>query len=177
MAEPYIGEIKMFGLNFAPRNWAFCNGQLMPIAQNTPLFAILGVTYGGNGQTTFALPDFRGRVPMFWGQGPGLSPYTLGEEAGIETETLTFNELAMHTHAIAATSDNATANRPGGNQLAAGVPATTAKAYAPTGGTLVDLATETVLPYQNAPQPHDNMQPFLPINFCIALQGAFPIRN
>jgi microcystin-dependent protein len=176
MAEPYIGEIKMFGINFAPRNWAFCNGQLMSIAQNTALFAILGVTYGGDGRVTFGLPDFRGRVPIHWGQGPGLSPVGLGDVAGSETETLTFSELATHTHAIAATSDSATGNRPGGNQLAAGVPIT-ARAYAPTGGTLVDLATETVLPYQNNPQPHDNMQPFLPINFCIALQGSFPPRN
>jgi len=102
MATPFIGMIVMFGGNFAPRSWAFCSGQILPIAQNTALFSILGTTYGGNGQTTFALPDLRSRVPIHPGQGPGLSPYSLGQQGGVETVTLTTNQMPAHNHSLVA---------------------------------------------------------------------------
>ena len=176
MAEPYIGEVRMFALNYAPRNYALCNGQLMPIQQYTALFSVLGTTFGGDGKSNFALPDMRGRTPICWGTGPNLTPVKLGDQGGKETDTLDYNTLAWHTHAIVATSESATQNRPAGNQLAAGVPAT-ARAYAPQGGPYVNLADETVLPYENAAQPHPNRQPYLTINFCIAIQGIFPPRD
>src|SRR3954465_13916452 len=122
MATPFIGQISLFGGNFAPRGWAFCKGQLLAISQNTALFSILGTTYGGNGQTTFALPDLRGRVPIHFGQGPGLSSYALGETGGAETTTLTVNELPAHTHAVSPRASNnaQTTNRPGGTIPARG---------------------------------------------------------
>src|SRR4051794_30340022 len=122
MATPFIGQISLFGGNFAPRGWAFCNGQLLAVSQNTALFSILGTTYGGNGQTTFALPDLRGRVPVHFGQGPGLSPYQLGEVGGTETTTLNVNQLPPHTHAVAPAASNnvQTSNRPVDNVPARG---------------------------------------------------------
>src|ERR1041385_3867939 len=108
MATPFLGAICMFGFNFAPRGWAFCNGQILPIAQNTALFSLLGTTYGGNGQTTFALPDLRGRVPIHFGQGPGLSLYDLGQVGGSETVTLTPSTMPAHNHSLACSSDDAT---------------------------------------------------------------------
>src|SRR5213083_1523824 len=118
MSEPFIGEIVMFGGNFAPRGWAFCNGQLLAIAQNTALFSILGTTYGGDGQTTFALPDLRGRSPVHAGQGPGLSTYARGEQGGTEQVTLRAVELPPHNHILYASKADATASSPGGNSLA-----------------------------------------------------------
>ncbi len=176
MAEPYIGEVRMLALSYAPRNYALCNGQLMSIQQSSALYSILGTTFGGDGKSNFALPDLRGRTPIGAGTGPNLTPVKLGEQGGKETDTLDYDTLAFHTHAIVATSESATQNRPTGNQLAAGVPAT-ARAYAPPGGPLVSLADETVLPYPDAAQPHPNRQPYLTINFCIAIQGTFPPRN
>lgn len=115
MSQPFLGEIRMGGWNFAPRGWALCNGQILPIAQNTALFSLLGTTYGGNGQTTFALPDLRGRVPMHWGQGPSLTPRTLGEQGGSETVTLTTSEMPQHTHSVGATSQDSGVKTPIGN--------------------------------------------------------------
>ncbi len=118
MSEPFLGEIRIMGFNFAPRGWATCDGQILPIAQNTALFSLLGTNYGGNGQTTFALPDFRGRVPMAAGQSPGLSPYVVGETAGVENVTLLLQELPMHNHGVAVTTTVGTAATSNGNQLA-----------------------------------------------------------
>jgi microcystin-dependent protein len=174
MATPFIGQISLFAGNFAPRNWAFCNGQLLSIAQNTALFSILGTTYGGNGQTTFALPDLRGRVPIHAGQGPGLSSYTLGQAAGEENHTLIQNEMPAHTHGA-----NAVAS--GGNQAspASGLPAiestgtsldySSAAANASMSGSMIGIA--------GGSQPHNNMQPYLTVNYIIAVQGIFPSRN
>src|SRR3954454_5741331 len=119
MSDPFIGELRLFGFNFAPRNWATCDGQLMSISQNTALFSLLGTQYGGNGQTTFALPDLRGRVPKHAGQGPGLSTYTIGQVGGTETQTLSASQMPAHTHAVAASTDDATTSQPGGKVPAA----------------------------------------------------------
>ncbi len=174
--EGTIAEIRMFAGNFAPRTWAFCQGQILSIAQNTALFSLLGTTYGGNGQTTFALPDLRGRVPVGTGQGPGLSNITLGEVAGEENHTLILTEMPQHNHAAtapaAATSDTATpaSNKaPGPVSLGAGV----SNAF---GTASTNLAPPTI-GVAGGSQPHNNMQPYLGMNYIICLQGIFPSRN
>ena len=167
MSEPFIGEIRAFGFNFPPRGWARCDGQLLSIAQNTALFSLLGTTYSGNGQTTFALPDLRGRVPIHQGQGPGLSNRTQGEVAGEEVHTLGVNEMPLHTHAQPASGAEQDTNRPGNAVPAKG------GVYAASGdGSVMDPTTPA-----GASQPHNNMQPYLVLNYCIALQGIFPSRN
>lgn len=166
MAEPFIGQIMLFAGNFAPRGFAFCAGQLLPIAQNTALFSILGTTYGGNGQTTFALPDLRGRVPLGPGQGPGLQNRDLGESAGEESHTLIVGEMPQHAHLPQAANSDQTTNRAAGSVPAnGGVYSTSPNASgAPTG-----LA--------GGSQPHNNLQPYLGLSYCIALEGIFPSRN
>ena len=169
MTEPFLGEIKMGGWNFAPRGYAFCNGQLLSIAQNTALFSLLGTTYGGNGQTTFALPDLRGRVPMHWGQGPGLAPRVQGELSGTETVTLITQEMPFHNHFVSA-SDEATSKSPSN-----AFPAfTAAPAYAATANQSMNPA---MTQGTGGNQPHNNMQPYLTVTFVIALAGIFPSRN
>ncbi|RFS15514.1 phage tail protein [Emticicia sp. C21] len=176
--EGTIGEIRMFAGNFAPKSWAFCQGQLLSIAQNTALFSILGTTYGGNGQTTFALPDFRSRVPVGQGQGPGLSPIDLGEVAGSETNTLTISQLPAHIHSLNASANGPTINTANGNLLAS--------QSRSNGGTMpnVYVANSGAVPMANSAigvtggsQPFNNMQPYLGMNFIICLQGIFPSRN
>jgi microcystin-dependent protein len=180
MDTPFLGSIVMFAGNFAPRGWALCNGQLLSIAQNTALFSILGTTYGGNGTTTFALPDLRGRAPVHPGQGPGLSPYSLGEQIGSETVTLLSNNMPAHNHVVnasTATSPNRGGTNPAGNLLAV-----TANA----GSYSVDIYASgnpgtTMNPMMIGPaggsQPFSILQPILCVNFIIALQGIFPSRN
>ena len=169
--SPFIGEIILFAGNFAPRNWAFCNGQLLSISQNTALFSILGTTYGGNGQTTFALPDLRSRVPVHAGQGPGLSSYALGQVGGEETTTLTVNQMPAHAH----TATNPAANTdPTSNRPAASLAPARGGAYGPTPA--AQLAGPTVAPTGGS-QPHSNLQPHLTLNYIIALFGIFPSRN
>ena len=167
MAEPFLGMIMLFGGNFAPSGWALCNGQLLSIQQNTALFSILGTTYGGNGTSNFALPDLRGRVPVHFGQGPGLSNYSEGEVGGSESVTLQTTEMPPHQHTQPATEGVQTTNRPN-NALPAegGVYAGTSdgSALAPTSSA-------------GGGQPHENRQPYLTMNYCIALQGIFPSRN
>lgn len=165
MAEPFLAEIRLMSFNFAPRGWAFCDGQLLPINQNQGLFALLGTTYGGNGQTNFGLPDFRGRTPIHMGNG-----HTQGERAGEQAHTLTISELPTHAHAVNATSDPAAVNVPAGARLA-----TVTNAYTPPAN-LVALGTSSVV-NTGGSQAHQNMQPFLTISFCIALQGIFPSQN
>jgi microcystin-dependent protein len=175
MSEPFIAEIRMWGCNFAPRNWAFCDGQLMPISQNTPLFAVIGVLYGGDGKSTFALPDLQGRAPMNQGTGPGLTPRDVGELDGAETVTLTSTQVPPHTHQMMAL-------QPGqfgiGNSLD---PANNVLATPRSGNAYVDGGSEVemaqVLPPVGSSMPHNNMQPYLTLNFCIALNGIFPSRN
>ena len=165
MSEPFLAEIRIFPYNFAPRGWGFCNGQLLPIAQNTALFSLVGTTYGGNGVTTFGLPNLQGRVPVGFGQGPGLRDYDLGETGGSETVTLTSQNLPMHTHTLMAASDPPTESTPSDTRVLAG-----STIYAPAAN-LVPMAQAG-----GAGQPHQNMQPFLTLHFCIALQGIFPLR-
>lgn len=157
--EPFIGEISIFAGNFAPRGWAFCEGQLLMIAQNTALFSILGTTYGGNGATTFGLPDLRGRFPMGPGTGPGLTPRTLGEVSGSESVTLLVNQIPAHTHWLSL-SDSVTT----GVEAIAGVAA---------GGAMSPTNTTTT----GESQPHENMPPYLAIHFIIALEGIYPSRS
>lgn len=180
MSEPFLGEIRMFGGNFAPRGWALCNGQLLSIAQNTALFSILGTTYGGNGQTTFALPNLQGRVPMHWGAGPGLTPRTLGETGGTENVTLLLTQIPQHNHPVNAAA-TATSASPAGAVPATVAPprgsggaAQNAYAAAPDGATVMNNG---MVGQAGGSQPHANIQPFQCVTFIIALEGIFPSRN
>lgn len=176
MGDAFLGEIRIFGFNFAPTGWAQCNGQLLPLSQNTALFALLGTFYGGDGKSTFALPDLQGRAPMHEGQGQGLSLRVIGEQSGSETVTLLQSEIPAHTHGPAKCSSNAADQlSPAGNVWAVG------------GGrrAVVNMYTatpnDTVMSFQalavaGGDQPHNNLPPYLTLNFCIALQGAFPPR-
>lgn len=173
MSDQFVAEIRMFPFNFAPRGWAFAAGQLMPISQNTALFSLLGTTYGGDGKATFALPDLQGNVPMQPGQGQGLSLRDLGEMSGTESVTLLVSEIPVHTHALMAQNTPANVNAPGPN------PVTLSRS---SGGAAYEPVTSPVLmAFQGLPPaggglPHQNMQPYLTVNFCIALQGIFPQR-
>jgi microcystin-dependent protein len=181
MSEPFIGQITLFAGNFAPRGWALCQGQILSIAQNTALFSILGTTYGGNGQTTFALPDLRGRVPMTFGQGPGLANRNLGEVGGTEAVTLLANQMPAHTHTgtvqVACNSNQGNSNRPDGNFPAADGTGFTAD-YSNTSNAQMAASMGTVtLNPAGGSQPVPIVQPFLVLNFIIALEGIFPSRN
>lgn len=171
--EPYLAEIYIGGMNFAPRGYAACQGQLLSIAQNTALFSLLGTTFGGNGQTTFALPDLRGRVPMGDGQGPGLSAHTLGEVGGVETVTLIATEIPAHSHSLNAVTEAGNTSVPTGAYLAN--TGALDKEYRPTGTPAVMNAA--AIGNAGGNQPHNNLQPYLVLNFYIALVGIFPSRN
>ena len=203
MSEPFIGQIMLVPYNFAPRGWAFCNGQLLPIAQNTALFSLLGTTYGGNGQTTFALPDLRGRVPISSGQGPGLGNYDLGQVGGSESVTLTTSQMPAHTHQlpahthqaqahthqVTALTDSASTGIPTNNLPASASrgtnyyapPSANTTTMAPTmiqsGGALDTASAQPVIQAAGSSQPFDNSMPFLTLNYCIALEGIFPSRS
>ncbi len=166
MSDPFLGELRLFPYTFSPQGWAACDGQLLPISQNTALFSLLGTTYGGNGVTTFALPDLRGRVPVHQGQGPGLSDRTLGEQDGAEATTLTTAQLPAHTHLPAVSSAEASTNRPAGAVPARGgeyapTPDGSGAPSSPTGGS----------------QPVPLLQPYLVLRWCIALNGIYPSRS
>lgn len=174
MSEPFIAEIRIFGYNFAPKNWAFCDGQIMPIQQNTALFSLVGTTYGGNGQTTFGLPNLQGRVPMHPGSGPGLTPRVLGETDGTETVTVLSSQMPAHTHGLGAqTVPLGGSASPAGNTLTRPGSGFVYDATSPSG---VAMAPQAV-GFTGGTSPHNNMQPYLSINFCIALFGVFPQRN
>ena len=168
MAQPYVGEIRMFAGNFAPAGWMFCEGQLLPISEYETLFNLIGTTYGGDGQSTFALPDLRGRVPIHFGDG-----VTLAETGGVETVTLTVSQIPAHTHALVGTSANGTSPNPGGNLLAQ--PAATTQPYT------VEQTTLNINPGAigsvGGSQPHDNFQPYLCIDYIISLFGIFPSQT
>lgn len=172
MSDPFLAEIRIFGTDFAPAGWAQCNGQLMPLSQNTALFSLLGVAYGGDGRTTFGLPNLQGAAPLQQGAGPGLSPRTLGETGGAPTVTLQQAEIPAHTHQLMHAGGAANAAVPGpqvgfGRTLAAQV-------YAP-GSAAIPTLPQALAP-SGGGNPHNNRQPFLALNFCIALQGIYPQR-
>ncbi len=174
MSDPFIGEILMAGFNFAPRGFALCDGQILPISQNSSLFSILGDIYGGDGRTTFGLPDLRGRVPVHEGTGPGLPSKQLGKLDGAETVALQPNDLPAHTHTLRATDADATEMSPGGNVLAN--PTQGQSAYKLNPGTRVGMNPAAV-ESTGSGQTHTNVQPTLTINVFSALQGVFPSRN
>ena len=170
MSEPFVGEIRMFGGNFAPRGWAFCNGQLLSISQNTALFSLLGTTYGGDGRTTFALPDLRGRMPLHWGAGPNLSNRPLGQKSGAEKVKLIAAEMPAHTHALRGSAAASNTGSPAGALPASGGAYNTAW----DGTTVLDAAGAGSAGGGGA---HGNMPPFLAVSFIIALEGIYPSRN
>jgi microcystin-dependent protein len=173
MADPFVAEIRIFPFNFAPKGWAWCDGQLMPISQNTALFSLLGTTYGGNGKSNFALPDLQGRAPMHPGQGPGLSVHDLGETGGSETVTLLESEIPAHAHSCMAVGSDP-AELQGPSPARAIARSANGFAYV-AGGPTAQMAPE-VLPPAGGDAPHNNMQPYLTFYFNIALQGVFPQR-
>src|ERR1043166_3402334 len=169
MADPFVAEIRIFPFNFAPKGWAFCDGQLLPISQNTALFSLLGTTYGGDGKSTFALPNMQGNAPMHPGQGPGLSLHDPGETGGSQFVTLLQSEMPTHSHSVNANVNPANLAAPSPlRSFARSAPGT---AYKTTNQNLTNFAPEAIGP-AGGDQPHNNMQPYLTLNFCIALQGV-----
>jgi microcystin-dependent protein len=171
MSDPFVAEIKMVGFNFAPRGWASCDGQLIGIAQNTALFSLLGTNYGGNGQTTFGLPNLQGKAPIHPGQGPGLSLYDLGQTSGSSSITLLQSEIPNHNHSFGAINAIGDSNNPAGAVPARVIGET------PYSNTAPNTALNTTISPSGSNQPHNNMMPYLVVNFCIALQGVFPPRQ
>lgn len=171
MINPFLGTVNLFAGNFAPRGWAIASGQILPIAQNTALFALLGTTYGGNGQTTFALPDLRGRAPIHFGQGPGLPNIDIGEVSGTETVSLIASEMPSHNHTMNVSSAKGNTVNPNNNYLAA-TPAFIQYSSGPANTT-----TAAITNFSGNGQPHNNMQPYIVMNYCVALEGLFPSRN
>jgi len=174
MSEPFTAEVRIFAGNFAPRGWAFCDGQLLPIAQNTALFSLIGTTYGGDGRTTTALPDLQGRSAMHPGRGPGLTARRLGQKVGTETVVLNELNLPSHTHTALGHEQNANKNDPGQHRL--GVSEAINPNYGNGTSNLVSMAP-TALSTTGGGQPHTNLQPFLALNFIIALVGLYPSRS
>jgi microcystin-dependent protein len=174
MSEPFIAEIRIFAGNFAPRGWAFCNGQLLPIAQNTALFSLIGTIYGGDGRTTVGLPDLQGRAPMHAGRGPGLTDRRLGQRGGTSTVTLTEAQMAQHTHTLQAVRRPGNQDDPN-NTAYYGISAG-ATVYRDTADGLTGMAAQA-LPQTGGSQPHSNYMPYLAINFIIALVGLYPTRS
>ena len=172
MSEPFLGQIEMFAFNFAPRGWAKCDGQILPINQNQSLYSLLGTTYGGDGRTSFGLPDLRGRAPMHEGSPPGGASRSLGQKGGSETVALTTAEMPAHTHAAMASSSAGDNPNPEGRVLAGTAPGEVYRDPV----NLADLRSGTIA-NAGTGQVHENMQPYLAITFCIALQGLFPSRN
>ena len=172
MADPFVAEIRIFPFNFAPKGWAWCDGQLLPLSQNTALFSLLGTTYGGNGQSNFALPDLQGSAPMHPGQGPGLSLHDLGETGGSETVTLLESEIPAHTHILRASLDDADLAIPTSGRSLAKASTNLYVTTAPN----TAMAPEALTPV-GGDQPHNNLMPYLTFYFNIALQGVFPPRT
>lgn len=179
-ASPFVGQINMFAGNFAPRGWAFCNGQLLAISSNTALFSLLGTTYGGDGKATFALPNLQGSAPLFQGQGPGLSQYYQGESGGEQYVTLLESEMPAHTHSVNCSTNRGDQGTPAGGVWASGTrgrpPAYIGATDAQNHSTVNAQMSPYALSVAGGSQPHNNMQPFLVVTFIIALQGIFPPR-
>lgn len=182
MAQPFLAQIALFPYNFAPKGWALCQGQLMAISQNTALFSLLGTYYGGDGKSTFGLPDLRSRVPVGVGQGAGLSNYTIGEQLGVEQVTLLSNENGSHNHSLNATTDNGTVITANGNQLANAFSGTRTSAntgliYSSTSNNPNTSLAANAISISGGSVPHNNVQPYQCLSYCIALQGIYPARN
>lgn len=175
MSTPYLAQIQPFGFNFAPRGWSFCDGQILSIAQHSALFALIGTTYGGDGITTFALPDLRGRVALHQGHGPGLSARSIGETGGSQNVTLTASQMPTHNHLVMANGTAGTTFTPANNYLAADSGNTDA-IYSTTLSNPATMATNMV-GAAGGNQPHNNMQPYLVINWCIAMEGIYPSQS
>jgi microcystin-dependent protein len=173
MSDQFVAEIRIFPFNFPPTGWAFCDGQLMPISQNTALFSLLGTTYGGDGKSTFALPDMQGNAGMQPGQGQGLSLRDLGEIGGTESVTLLVSEIPFHTHTLRVSAEVGDIQIPADNTALAR--SGSGNAYTATATNIVQLAPQALAPAGGS-LPHNNMQPYLTLNYCIALQGIFPQR-
>jgi microcystin-dependent protein len=174
MSDPFVAEIRILACNFAPTGWAMCNGQLMPISQNTALFSLLGTMYGGDGKSTFALPNLQGSAPMFWGQGPGLSLYDQGQTGGSDTISLLSSEMPVHNHQASGASGSGPTS-PATAAWGAGAGRTPPPMYA-SGSPNVNMSANA-LGVAGGGLPHNNMQPYLVLNFCIAMQGVFPPRQ
>jgi len=173
MADPFVAEIRIFPFNFAAKGWAWCDGQLMPLSQNTALFSLLGTTYGGDGKSNFALPDLRGRAPMHPGNGPGLSPRNLGDSAGTGFVTLAESEIPAHVHSVSGSNGPANLQAPAADRV---LGRANNNVYLDNPANLVAMAPQALAP-AGGDQPHNNMQPFLTLYFNIALQGVFPPRG
>jgi microcystin-dependent protein len=173
MADPFVAEIRIFPFTFPPKGWAFCNGQLLPLSQNTALFSLLGTTYGGDGKSTFALPDLQGSAAMHPGAGQGLSTYELGQVGGAENVTLLESEIPVHIHTLMASGEDANDDDP--KDASWGVSVGVGMYQPASAGNLVNMAPQTLTPAGGS-MPHNNMQPYLTFNFCIAMQGVFPPR-
>jgi len=178
MSSPFVAEIRIFPFNFAPKGWAFCNGQLLPLSQNTALFSLLGTTYGGDGKSNFALPNMQGNAPMHPGQGPGLSLHDLGETGGSDTVSLLESEIPSHTHIISCIDGPRVGGQSGqpGNATLVKTGGTPANAYTSNATQNQTMNANMVAP-AGGDQPHNNLMPYLTLNFCIALQGVFPPRS
>lgn len=173
MSSPFVAEIRIVGFNFPPRGWAFCNGQLLPLSQNTALFSLVGTIYGGNGTSNFALPNFQGNAPMFYEQGPGLSLYDIGETGGSQTVTLLQNQMPPHNHNYTA---RPTPTTPQSSPVGMGFARSNSLPYSPTANASQSMGGTAVQP-NGGSLPHNNMMPYLTMNFIIALQGIFPPRS
>jgi microcystin-dependent protein len=173
VADPFVAEMRIFPFNFAPKGWAWCDGQLLPLSQNTALFSLLGTTYGGDGKSNFALPDMQGNAPMAPGQGPGLSLHDLGETGGVETVSLLESEIPSHPHTLMSLGAPANRSNPIGNTIAR---PDSGNAFVPPAGAPLVAMSDQALPPAGGDQPHNNMQPYLTFYFNIALQGVFPPR-
>ncbi|MGB9365251.1 MAG: tail fiber protein [Xanthobacteraceae bacterium] len=178
MSSPYVGQILMVGFNFAPAGWMLCQGQLLPISEYETLFQLIGTTYGGDGQSTFGLPNLSGRVPLHMGTGASGTTYTIGESAGVESVTLTTQQIPNHNHLVQVLEAPGGASKPGGNILATEALSVQQNCftYGAFGGTQSTLAPATIQPAGGS-QPHENMQPYLTVNFAISLFGVFPSQN
>jgi microcystin-dependent protein len=186
MTDPYVGQLQLFGFNFAPAGWALCEGQVLPISQNPPLFSILGTNFGGNGTSTFGLPNLQGRIAVGAGQGLGLSNYAVGETVGTTTVTLTTQTMPMHNHGLMASLATGSAVTVTGNQLGlstvgggkgGGGTVYTSHIYSPNASKATTGLAQLAIGLNGGGQPHNNMQPYLTLNYCIALRGVFPPRN
>ena len=176
MSDPFVAEIRIFPFNFAPKGWAFCDGQLLPISQNTALFSLVGTFYGGDGKSTFALPNLQGSVPIHTGSsgGPGLTPYFIGEQSGSQTETLLQTEMPIHTHSLQGNFNPGDVFTPGSTVVLTN--SSPGNAYVAGTANLAQMSPQAIAPYGSS-QPHNNLMPLLTLSFCIAMQGIFPPRS